>query len=121
MEVKDDTVYIRFEGGCQGCAMADVTLRQGVEVMIKEQVPEIVAVVDVTDHAGGTNPYFKTKKGPAYACLGRSANTLARGWTGSTRAPLEAGHVLPGERLPRGRAAARGGDCGGLQPPPGAG
>ncbi len=65
VEVKDDTAYIRFEGGCQGCAMAHVTLRQGVEVMIKEQVPEIVAVVDVTDHASGTNPYFKTKKGPS--------------------------------------------------------
>ena len=65
MEVKDDTAYIRFEGGCQGCAMAEVTLRQGVEVMIKEQVPEIVAIVDVTDHASGTNPYFQTKKGPS--------------------------------------------------------
>jgi Fe/S biogenesis protein NfuA len=45
--------------------MANVTLRQGVEVMIKEQVPEIVAIVDVTDHASGTDPYFQTKKGPA--------------------------------------------------------
>ena len=43
--------------------MADVTLRQGVEVMIKEQVPDIVAIVDVTDHCSGTNPYFKTSKG----------------------------------------------------------
>ena len=65
MEIKDGTAYIQFEGGCQGCAMADVTLRQGVEVMIKEQVPEIVAVVDVTDHASGSNPYYKTKKGPS--------------------------------------------------------
>ena len=65
MEVKDDIAYIRFEGGCQGCALANVTLRQGVEVMIKEQIPEIVAIVDVTDHAGGTNPYFETKKGPS--------------------------------------------------------
>ncbi len=65
VEVKDDTACIRLEGGCQGCAMADVTLRQGVEVLIKEQVPEIVAIVDLTDHAGGTNPYFKTKKGPS--------------------------------------------------------
>ncbi len=65
VEVKDDTAFIRFEGGCQGCAMADVTLRQGVEVMIKRQVPEIVAVVDATDHAAGTDPYFITKKGPA--------------------------------------------------------
>lgn len=65
IEVKDDIAYIQFEGGCQGCAMANVTLRQGVEVMIKEQIPEIVAIVDVTDHASGTNPYFKTKKGPS--------------------------------------------------------
>ncbi len=65
VEVKNDCAYIRFEGGCQGCAMSDVTLRQGVEVMIREQVPEIVSVVDVTDHASGTNPYFETRKGPS--------------------------------------------------------
>ncbi len=65
VEIEDATAFIRFEGGCQGCAMADVTLRQGVEVMIKRQVPEIVAVVDATDHAAGTDPYFITKKGPA--------------------------------------------------------
>ncbi|MFQ5972838.1 MAG: NifU family protein [Alphaproteobacteria bacterium] len=65
MEVKNDTAYVRLEGGCQGCAMAYVTVRQGVEVLIREQVPEIVAVVDVTDHAGGTEPYFKTRKGPS--------------------------------------------------------
>ena len=62
VKVEDETAYLRFEGGCQGCAMADVTLRQGVEVMIKDRVPEIVAVVDVTDHAAGRAPYFKTKK-----------------------------------------------------------
>jgi len=65
MGMEDGTASIRFEGGCQGCAMADVTLRQGIEVMLKEQVAEIVAVVDLTDHASGTNPYFKTKKGPS--------------------------------------------------------
>ncbi len=65
IEVTDDTAHIRFEGGCQGCAMAEVTLRQGVEVMIKEQVSEIIEIVDATDHASGTNPYFKTKKGPS--------------------------------------------------------
>ncbi len=64
VEVKDNTAYLQFEGRCQGCAMADVTLRQGVEVMIKEQVAEIIAVVDVTDHPSGIDPYFKTKKGP---------------------------------------------------------
>ena len=65
VSIEGGTANISFEGGCQGCAMADVTLRQGVEVMIKEQVAEIVAVVDVTDHASGANPYFKTKKGPS--------------------------------------------------------
>lgn len=65
VEVKDDTAYIQFEGRCQGCAMAHVTLRQGVELMLKEQVPEIVAIVDTTNHTDGTDPYFQTKKGPA--------------------------------------------------------
>ena len=63
--VEEGTAYLRLEGGCQGCAMAEVTLRQGVEVMIKERVPEIVGVLDVTDHGAGTEPYFKTRKGPA--------------------------------------------------------
>lgn len=63
LEVRDGRAFVRLEGGCQGCAMAHVTLRQGIEVMIKEQVPEIVCVVDVTDHASGREPYFKTKKG----------------------------------------------------------
>lgn len=65
MSLDGGTACIRFEGGCQGCAMADVTLRQGVEAIIKEQVAEVVAVVDVTDHAGGANPYFRTRKGPS--------------------------------------------------------
>jgi len=63
VEVKGDTAYLEFQGRCQGCAMANVTLRQGVEVMITERVPEILAVEDLTDHSGGTDPYFKTRKG----------------------------------------------------------
>lgn len=65
MGIENGTACIRFEGGCQGCAMAEVTLRQGVEVMLREQVAELVAIADVTDHAAGTNPYFKTRKGPS--------------------------------------------------------
>ncbi len=60
--VEGGTARIRFERRCQGCAMADVTLRQGVEVMVKAAIPEIIAVVDTTDHTQGTDPYFKTKK-----------------------------------------------------------
>ena len=62
VDVKDDTAYIRLEGGCQGCGMADVTLKQGVETSIKQAVPSIVAVLDTTDHAGGENPYYQPGK-----------------------------------------------------------
>jgi Fe/S biogenesis protein NfuA len=43
--------------------MVDVTLRQGIETLIKREVPEIVGVVDTTDHAGGSNPYYQPAKG----------------------------------------------------------
>jgi Fe/S biogenesis protein NfuA len=60
--VEDGTAYLRLSGGCQGCGMASVTLSQGIEVVIKESIPEITKVVDVTDHASGTNPYFESAK-----------------------------------------------------------
>jgi Fe-S cluster biogenesis protein NfuA len=63
VDVQDDTVYIRLEGGCQGCGMADVTLKQGVATEIQAVVPTINSVLDVTDHAGGTNPYYQPGKG----------------------------------------------------------
>jgi len=62
LDVRDDVAYISFGGGCQGCGMVDVTLKQGVQVMIKEAVPELKDVLDTTDHAAGTNPYYQ---GPA--------------------------------------------------------
>ncbi len=60
--LQEGTAFISFEGGCQGCAMAELTLRQGVEPILIRDVPEITAVVDETDHGTGTAPYFKTKK-----------------------------------------------------------
>ena len=63
LDVKDDVVYIALGGGCQGCGMADVTLKQGIEVQIKAAVPDIRQIVDSTDHAGGTNPYYRPAKG----------------------------------------------------------
>lgn len=60
--VEKDTAYVRLGGGCQGCGMASVTLGQGIEVAVTEAVPEIAHVVDVTDHATGTNPYFEPAK-----------------------------------------------------------
>jgi Fe/S biogenesis protein NfuA len=59
IDLRDKTVFLKFEGGCQGCGQADVTLKQGIEVMIKESVPEIEAIYDVTDHANGKNPYYQ--------------------------------------------------------------
>jgi Fe/S biogenesis protein NfuA len=63
LDVKDDIAYIALGGGCQGCGMADVTLKQGIEVVIKEEVPEIRQIIDTTDHASGTNPYYQPAKG----------------------------------------------------------
>ena len=60
--VEDDVAYVRLGGGCVGCGMATVTLGQGIEVAILEHVPEVRSVVDVTDHASGTNPYFEAAK-----------------------------------------------------------
>jgi Fe-S cluster biogenesis protein NfuA len=59
VDVNGPRVFIRMEGGCQGCGMANVTLKQGVEVQIKQAVPSIQQVLDVTEHADGTNPYYQ--------------------------------------------------------------
>ena len=60
--VEEGTVYVRLGGGCQGCGMATVTLSQGIESTLRQVVPEITRVVDVTDHANGTNPYYEQSK-----------------------------------------------------------
>ena len=60
--VEDSIAYLRLSGGCQGCGMASVTLHQGIEVAIRDNIPEIQQVVDVTDHASGDNPYFEAAK-----------------------------------------------------------
>ena len=58
IEVRDAIAYVEMSGGCQGCGMARVTLRQGVEKMIREAVPEIEGIQDVTDHVSGATPYY---------------------------------------------------------------
>jgi Fe/S biogenesis protein NfuA len=60
--VEQEIAYLRLSGGCQGCAVASVTLRQGIEKAIVRAVPEITSVVDVTDHQSGTNPYFQASQ-----------------------------------------------------------
>ncbi|MEE9279312.1 MAG: NifU family protein [Myxococcota bacterium] len=59
MDVDEGRVRLEFGGGCQGCGMVDVTLKQGVETMLREAVPEIKEIVDETDHEAGENPYYQ--------------------------------------------------------------
>ncbi|WP_051431802.1 NifU family protein [Rhodovibrio salinarum] len=63
IDVQGSRVYVRLEGGCQGCGMASVTLKQGIENEIKRHVPQVEEILDVTDHANGTNPYFQPGMG----------------------------------------------------------
>lgn len=56
--VKDGQVILRLSGGCQGCASSSQTLRYGIERSIRERIPGVGEVVDVTDHSAGVNPYY---------------------------------------------------------------
>ena len=58
-------VFVALGGGCQGCSMASVTLKQGIEQILKQAIPRIRAVVDATDHAHGSNPFYTSDKGGA--------------------------------------------------------
>jgi Fe-S cluster biogenesis protein NfuA len=59
IDVQDATVVVRMMGGCQGCGMANVTLRQGIESQLRRMIPGLRGLRDITDHAAGTNPYFR--------------------------------------------------------------
>jgi Fe/S biogenesis protein NfuA len=59
VDVQDTEIYVEMGGGCQGCAMSRMTLRQGVERMVRQAVPEITVIHDITDHASGENPFFE--------------------------------------------------------------
>ncbi|AKH69792.1 IscR-regulated protein YhgI [Spongiibacter sp. IMCC21906] len=56
---EDNFAVLKFGGGCQGCGMVDVTLKEGVEKTLLEQVPELAGVKDSTDHSNTENAYFK--------------------------------------------------------------
>lgn len=58
LDVQNGIVYVQMSGGCHGCGMSKVTLRQGIEKAIRRAVPGIVSVLDTTDHAAGKNPYY---------------------------------------------------------------
>jgi Fe-S cluster biogenesis protein NfuA len=58
LDVRDYKIYLKMGGGCHGCGMANMTLRQGIEGTIREKLPYIEEIVDVTDHSQGANPYY---------------------------------------------------------------
>ncbi len=60
--VEEGVAYVRLGGACQGCGLAGVTLTQGIEATIVAMVPEVTKVMDVTDHASGTNPYYESNQ-----------------------------------------------------------
>lgn len=62
VSVDEGVAYLQLMGGCQGCGMANVTLKQGIERILKDAIPELVGVEDVTDHASGDNPYYQSAK-----------------------------------------------------------
>jgi len=62
LDIQGDNVFIRMGGGCQGCGAADVTLKMGIERLIRENVPQVREILDTTDHASGTNPFYAPSK-----------------------------------------------------------
>jgi Fe/S biogenesis protein NfuA len=56
--VEGNVVYVTMGGGCQGCAVSAMTLREGISRSIREAIPEVTEVVDTTDHSMGENPYY---------------------------------------------------------------
>src|SRR2546428_542949 len=94
IDVQDNRVYLQMGGGCQGCGAADVTLKAGIERLIKDEIPEVVEVLDTTDQVAGT----------AAGRLG-AAGGGARGGPGPPRAPPGAGPRNKHEMRRRLRAA----------------
>jgi Fe/S biogenesis protein NfuA len=58
LDEEKKVAYIKLSGGCQGCAMSRMTLSQGIETSLREAIPELEGVIDVTDHASGENPFY---------------------------------------------------------------
>jgi NFU1 iron-sulfur cluster scaffold homolog, mitochondrial len=60
IDVKQNSLFLKLGGGCQGCASAGMTLKLGIERVIREQIPEVGEILDTTDHASGRNPYYQS-------------------------------------------------------------
>jgi NFU1 iron-sulfur cluster scaffold homolog, mitochondrial len=59
---EDGWIRVRLDGGCQGCSLAEVTLRQGIEPLLRARLPAVTGLMDVTDHEAGTDPFFSPEK-----------------------------------------------------------
>jgi Fe/S biogenesis protein NfuA len=66
VDVQDATVVVRMRGGCQGCGMAQVTLRQGIEAALRQAIPGVKGIKDITDHSAGTNPYYTSQSAQGF-------------------------------------------------------
>jgi Fe-S cluster biogenesis protein NfuA len=58
VDLDNNVLFLKLQGGCQGCSSSSATLKQGIQTLVKQNFPEIVDVVDVTDHESGSNPYM---------------------------------------------------------------
>jgi Fe/S biogenesis protein NfuA len=58
LDEENKVAYVKLSGGCQGCAMSRMTLTQGIETTLREAIPALTGVIDVTDHASGVNPFY---------------------------------------------------------------
>jgi Fe/S biogenesis protein NfuA len=64
-EVREQSIYVEMGGGCQGCGLSAVTLRQGIERAIREAVPAVQEIIDITEHGEGENPYYSAEAAEA--------------------------------------------------------
>ena len=60
IDVRKNAVYLKLGGGCQGCQSASMTMKMGIEKVIRERIPEVGEILDTTDHAAGRNPYYQS-------------------------------------------------------------
>jgi Fe/S biogenesis protein NfuA len=58
VDVDEGVVSMRMSGGCQGCGAAQMTMAQGIEALLRDEIPDVRKVIDVTDHEAGENPYY---------------------------------------------------------------
>ncbi|MEA9356762.1 NifU family protein [Bacteriovorax sp. PP10] len=58
VDIDNNQVFLRLQGGCQGCSSSNATLKEGIQTLIKQNFPEITDVIDLTDHETGENPYM---------------------------------------------------------------